>query len=415
MLSEARSIHSSDVVREYSITPQAVEQCEVLARKVVELVNQWKHRVTQQATSTGATARDFKQEMIKYISKQTNHQLYIGTIHGLDHNIKEERAFRVLLQAGTNVGGFFDDYMGVELLEMLKLSADKIGVNNTAKKYKVRRSVVGYAHETPVKDLMPLRGRGDIVIDLNEVIGANPMPHVVDILTHELTHGVQTLEPTSDKYEASIRRMHAGKKLNRPDWRAYYRDPHEFEAQLNGFIASIKYRYKDKGSPEALKKEMSQSYTPDEIEMLSKGKKFANRLKERQQLFKQDIIDRLLNMPREVAQHAEARGEIIRKQIKQLYDNAMAVKEQIDELNDKIEAFEVLDDESNMGEAMQLNAASDKLHDKFNKLKDKSLELENKYYILKISRGQFIANIASDDALWDEFKQKVQEMVDQLD
>lgn len=408
MLSEAAK-------RKYSIDPKVIPKLEALCDKILSLVEQWKQRVTQQAVAGGHTSIQLQQELAKYISKQTNHQLFIGTVKGYDHGLGDDRTFRVLLQAGTNVGGYFDDHMTVGFLEDIKHEADRLGIDATAKKYKVKKTVVQYAHETPVKDLRTLRGRGDIVIDLSSVLVSNPMPEVMELLTHELTHGVQTLVPQSARYDVAVGRLHAGEQLSKYHARGYFREKPEFEAQLNGMLANLKYKYKQKGDAEHFKQEMAAKYSPQQIAVMTRGGSLEQTLKTRQQQFKQMLIDRLLNTPREVAMDIAKNGEKISNTITDLKSKAHAVQTQLQKLNDKISAYdEESATEEEMEEMMDVSSEIDRLQEEYSKYRKQGIDLENKYYLLKTSKLDFITSIAGDKRLWDEYHRALNDLIASL-
>lgn len=403
--------------RQYSITPQAMDKLEALCSKIIALVEQWKQRVAQQSVASGHTSTQLQQELTKYISKQTNHQLFIGTVKGFDHSLREERTFRVLLQSGTNVGGYFDDYMDTTFLEFIKQEADRLSVDAAAKKYKVKKSVVQYAQETPVKDLQPLRGRGDIVIDLASVLVSNPEPDIMDLLTHELTHGVQTHAPSSQRYITAITKMHAGEELSRQHSHSYFRERSEFEAQLNGMLANLKYKYRQKGDPNVFRKEMSEKYSQQEIAARMRGTTLEQMLAERKQNFKQLLIDRLLNAPREVAMDIDKNGEKIEQQIAHFYSTANEIADQADDVQQALN--DITADEENMTEeqwehSMDLQAQIDELKQKYDHYRKQGLALENKYYLMKTTKHQFISAIAGSKRLWNIYHKALSELIDSL-
>lgn len=399
--------------RQYAITPQAMIKLEALCGKILALIDQWKHRATQQAVSSGHSSTQLQQELARYISKQTNQQLFIGTVKGFDHTLREERTFRVLLQAGTNVGAYFDDYMDTTFLEFIKLQIAQSNVDAVAKKYKVKKSVVQYAQETPVKDLQPLRGRGDIVLDLNSVLVTDPVPEIMDLLTHELTHGVQTLAPSSGRYGAAITRLHAGEELNRHHTHGYFRERSEFEAQLNGMLANLKYKYQQKGDANNFRKEMSEKHTDSEIAALMRGTNLEQTLKTRQQKFKQMLIDRLLNTPREVAMEIDKHGDKIEQQISDLYSKAMDVREEIDSIEDSIHNKEH-ETEAEWERAMEQENQLEALQREYETYRDQGVALENKYFLIKTTKRPFITAIAGNKRLWDIYHKALSEFISSL-
>ena len=403
--------------RQYSITPQAYAKLEILCNKIIALVEQWKQRVTQQSVAGGHTSTQLQQELARYISKQTNQQLFIGTVKGFDHTLREERTFRVLLQSSLNVGGYFDDYISVAFLELLKYEADRLSVDAVAKKYKVKKTVVQYAQETPVKDLRNLRGRGDIVINLSSVLISNPVPEIMDVLTHELTHGVQTHAPHSSKYIAAVSKMHAGEELSRQHLHGYYRERSEFEAQLNGMLTDLKYKYQQKGDAHAYRKEMSEKYTPNEIAELMRGSTLEQTLKNRQQNFKQLLIDRLLNVPREVVMDIDKNGKKIQDRISHLYSSANEIADQADDVQEKLNA--IIANEENLTEdeweqAMDLQNQIDELKDMYDDYRNQGVELEEKYYLLKTTKHEFISAIAGNKRLWNIYHKALSDMINTL-
>ena len=399
--------------RKYSIDPNAIPKLEALCDKILSLADQWKQRVTQQAVAGGHTSVQLQQELARYISKQTNQQLFIGTVKSFDHSLGGDRTYRVLLQAGTNVGAYFDDYMDTTFLEFIKQEADRIGVDAAAKKYKVKKTAAMYAQETPVKDLQPLRGRGDIVIDLASILVPDPMPGVMDLLTHELTHGVQTYAPNSAHYATSISKMHAGEELSRHNWHSYFREPSEFEAQLNGMLAHLKYKYKQKGDANNFRKEMASKYSDQEIAALMRGTTLEQTLKTRQQKFKQMLIDNVLNAPREVAMEIDKNGDKIEQQISDLYDQAKEIQE-------KIKSIEHMDvDAENATEeewerVMDTENQLDALMQEYKACRDRGVALETKYYLLKTTRRSFIAAIAGNKRLWNKYHKALGELISSL-
>lgn len=405
------------VKREYKLTPQAVSQLEVLAHKIIDLVDKWRQRATQQAITAGAQSSQFQNDLRKYISKQTNHQLYIGSVHGFDYNLKEDRVFRVLLQAGTNVGGYFDDYINEDFLELLKSEADTSGVENTAKKFKVKRSVVRYAQETRVADLRPLRGRGDIVIDLTEILSDRPLPRVVDILTHELTHGVQTLAPQTARYGTSTAMLHAGEELESKHKHWYYRDKQEFEAQVTGLMNNLLTNYNQKGSFDEYIKELSRKhgYSIDALKKMVNQGKTQQTLKQRQQKFKQDVVAHLLNLSRETAMYVDKHRSNIQHQLDTYINNITATQQKLRKVQEMLDKYdEESASEQQMEDMQDLLMQQDELNHELDQYQVKCKEFDDKFHVVRMSCGEFVCSIAGNQKLWEFFKQELQNLVDSM-
>lgn len=234
-----------DEIWAYPIEQRTQQQIRDLAVKILNLIDNWKNHEIRKAKLSGMSREQIKAQFNKYLSRQRGGNLYIGTVTGFDPVVNQTRDIRVYL-GNIVFGGLFDDsYRKDELLEIKKYAKQR-GSDNAQRKFRIPKSVMQYILTTPDKQINHYIGKGHIYIDNRDIFGSNPLPNLMEVITHETTHAFQQAKETDDPeaYEAATTEIGKGTGEHH-HWETYVLNQTEFEAYLNGLLSYLRSRYNE--------------------------------------------------------------------------------------------------------------------------------------------------------------------------